>query len=47
VEVLGVSQFLVQGGRLVREVRVYDEIALRTQIAARRGDTPYVSNNIY
>ncbi|MGI8769250.1 MAG: ester cyclase [Propionibacteriaceae bacterium] len=47
VEVLGVSQFLVQDGRLVREVRVYDEIALRTQIAARRGDIPYVSHNVY
>lgn len=47
VEVLGVSQFLVQEGRLVREVRVYDEIALRTQIAARRGDIPYVSSNVY
>src|SRR3712207_1258322 len=41
VEILGVSQFLVQNGRLVREVRVYDEVALRSQIAARRGDTPY------
>jgi predicted ester cyclase len=47
VEVLGVSQFLVQDGRLVREVRVYDEIALRTQILAHRGDTPFVSSNIY
>ncbi len=47
VEILGVSQFLVQDGRLVREVRVYDEIAVRAQIAARRGDIPYVSNNIY
>jgi predicted ester cyclase len=47
VEILGVSQFLVQDGRLVREVRVYDEIALRTQIAVRRGDIPYVSNNVY
>ena len=47
VEVLGVSQFLVQDGRLVREVRVYDEIALRSQIAAHRGDTPFVSSNIY
>jgi predicted ester cyclase len=47
VEVLGVSQFLVQNGRLVREVRVYDEIAIRTQIHGRRGDTPYDSRNIY
>lgn len=47
VEVLGVSQFLVQNGRLVREIRVYDEIAIRTQIHGRRGDTPYDSRNIY
>ena len=47
VEILGVSQFLVQGGRIVREVRLYDEIAVRTQIAVQRGDTPYDSTNIY
>jgi predicted ester cyclase len=47
VQILGVSQFLVQGGRIVREVRVYDEIAVRTQIAVQRGDTPYDSTNIY
>ena len=47
VEILGVSQFLVQDGRIVREVRLYDEIAVRTQIAVQRGDTPYDSTNIY
>lgn len=47
VEVLGCSQFLVQGGRLVREVRVYDEIALRAQINGLRGDNPHISANIY
>ena len=47
VEILGVSQFLVQDGRLVREVRVYDEIAVRTQIFDRRSDNPYASRNIY
>jgi predicted ester cyclase len=47
VDVLGVSQFLVQNGRIVREVRLYDEIALRTQLAARRGDVPYAGTNIY
>ena len=47
VEVLGVSQFLVQNGRLVREVRVYDEIAVRSQIHNRRGDSTYASTNIY
>ena len=47
IDLLGVSQFLVQGGRIVKEVRLYDEIALRTQIAARRGDEPYAGVNIY
>lgn len=47
VELLGVSQFLVQDGRIVRETRIYDEIALRTQIAARRGDEPFSGTNIY
>jgi len=47
VEVLGVSQFLVHGGRLVKESRVYDEIAIRTQISSARGDVPFTSANIY
>jgi hypothetical protein len=47
VEILGISQFLVQEGRLVREVRVYDDIAVRAQIADARGDQPYLSGNIY
>jgi predicted ester cyclase len=47
VEILGVSQFLVQSGRIVREVRIYDEIGLRTQIAAHRGDGPTTISNIY
>lgn len=47
VEVLGVSQFLVQRGRLVREVRLYDDLAIRTQILSARGDTAYDSPNIY
>ncbi len=47
VDILGVSQFLVQGGRLVREVRIYDEIAVRAQISGRRGDNPFASRNIY
>lgn len=40
VDILGVSQFLVQGGKIIREVRMYDEIALRAQICTQRGDTP-------
>ncbi|GAA3571486.1 hypothetical protein GCM10022197_29980 [Microlunatus spumicola] len=47
VEILGVSQFLVQNGRLVREVRVYDEIAVRSQIHHRRGDSEFAGTNIY
>ncbi|MEU5367352.1 ester cyclase [Streptomyces sp. NPDC005925] len=47
VTVLGVSQFLVQDGRIVKEVRVYDEISLRAQINAGRGDGPEVAANIY
>ncbi|MEU9521687.1 ester cyclase [Streptomyces sp. NPDC048224] len=47
VTVLGVSQFLIQNGRIVREYRVYDEISLRAQINAARGDGPEVDANIY
>lgn len=48
IDLLGVSQFLVQDGRIVREIRIYDEIALRAQIAGRRGDEPYAgAANIY
>ncbi|MCF2436207.1 ester cyclase [Streptomyces thinghirensis] len=48
VTVLGVSQFLIQNGRIVREYRVYDEISLRAQINAARGDgTDEVDANIY
>lgn len=47
VQILGCSQFLIQKGRIVREMRLYDEIALRTQIFATRGDEPFASTNIY
>ncbi|MFC6063691.1 ester cyclase [Streptomyces ochraceiscleroticus] len=47
VTMLGVSQFLIQNGRIVREFRVYDEIALRAQINSTRGDGPAVEANIY
>ncbi|WP_030257285.1 ester cyclase [Streptomyces violens] len=47
VTMLGVSQFLIQNGRIVREFRVYDEIALRAQINSTRGDGPPVEANIY
>jgi hypothetical protein len=45
---MGISQFLVQGGRIVREVRVYDQLALRAQINSTRGDGSVdVNANIY
>lgn len=47
VEILGVSQFLIQEGRIVKEVRVYDEIALRAQINGKRGDATEITANIY
>lgn len=47
VTVLGVSQFLVQAGRIVREVRVYDEVSLRAQINSARGDTAPAASSIY
>lgn len=48
LDLMGVSQFLVQDGRIVREIRVYDDIALRAQINASRGDdATFISSNIY
>ena len=47
VDLMGVSQFLVQDGRIVREKRVYDELALRAQINSTRGDGPVENTNIY
>ncbi|MGW5387345.1 ester cyclase [Nocardia sp. NPDC003963] len=47
VEIIGISQFLVQSGKIVKETRIYDDIATRSQIYAHRGDEPYVSQNIY
>ncbi|WP_306316785.1 MULTISPECIES: ester cyclase [unclassified Streptomyces] len=47
VTVMGVSQFLIQDGRIVKEVRVYDEISLRAQINAGREDGADVAANIY
>ncbi|CCH76297.1 conserved hypothetical protein [Nostocoides japonicum T1-X7] len=50
VDLLGVSQFLVQEGKIVRERRIYDEVALRAQINAARGDGAEPSDvtpNIY
>lgn len=40
VEILGSSQFLLRGGKIIREWRVFDEIAVLAQIARARGDVP-------
>lgn len=47
VDVLGVSQFQVHEGRIVREMRVYDELALRAQIEAGRREDSRAEVNIY
>lgn len=47
VDVLGISQFTFHKGALVKEVRLWDDIALRTQIASSRGDEPATFSNIY
>lgn len=38
VEILGASQFLLRKGKIIREWRVFDEIAVMAQIAKARGD---------
>ena len=40
VEILGASQFQFRRGQIVHEWRVFDEIAVLTQIARARGDEP-------
>lgn len=47
VDVLGISQFLVQGGKIVKEVKLWDDIAIRAQINAERGDGVDPNANIY
>ena len=47
VDILGISQFLVQNGRIVREIKLWDDIAVRAQINANRGDGPAPAVNIY
>ncbi|MBD8477238.1 ester cyclase [Microbacterium sp. CFBP 8794] len=47
VDVLGISQFTFHQGALVKEVRLWDDIALRAQIAGMRGDEPVALGNIY
>ena len=47
VDVLGISQFTFHNGALVKEVRLWDDIALRAQIQGQRGDEPVAFANIY
>lgn len=47
IDLLGISQFTLHNGAIVKEVRLWDDIALRAQIAATRGDEPVGPSNIY
>nr|WP_315268007.1 ester cyclase [Microbacterium lemovicicum] len=47
IDLLGISQFTFHNGALVKEVRLWDDIALRAQIAGMRGDEPIGFSNIY
>ncbi|OYO01987.1 nuclear transport factor 2 family protein [Enemella evansiae] len=47
IDLLGISQFQLHEGRIVREMRVYDEIGLRAQINATRGDLVHEFDNLY
>lgn len=40
IEILGSSQFLLRGGKIIHEWRVFDEIAVLAQVAKARGDEP-------
>jgi predicted ester cyclase len=40
IEILGSSQFLLRGGKIIHEWRVFDEIAVMAQVAKARGDEP-------
>ena len=47
IDLIGISQFTFHQGALVKEVRLWDDIALRAQIAGVRGDEPAAFSNIY
>ncbi|WP_203566507.1 ester cyclase [Aestuariimicrobium ganziense] len=38
VELLGISQFQFHEGRIVKEIRIWDDVCLRAQVNAGRGD---------
>lgn len=46
VEIIGSSQFLLRGGRIIREWRVFDEVAVMAQIAKARGDVPSANDQV-
>ncbi|WP_375386330.1 ester cyclase [uncultured Microbacterium sp.] len=47
VDLLGISQFTFHRGAMVKEVRLWDDIALRAQIAGMRDDEHLKPTNIY
>ncbi len=47
VDVLGISQFTFHDGKLVKEVKLWDDLAVRAQIIASRGDEDVRFENIY
>ncbi|MGO1769481.1 MAG: ester cyclase [Microbacterium sp.] len=47
IDLIGISQFTFHKGAIAKEVRLWDDIALRTQIASMRGDEPVAIDNIY
>ncbi|MEN0022509.1 MAG: ester cyclase [Microbacterium sp.] len=47
IDLIGISQFTFHNGAIVKEVRLWDDIALRAQIAGSRGDEPVPFANIY
>ena len=47
VEILGISQFQIVDGRIVRETRVFDWVGVLSQINANRSDEAYTFSNLY
>lgn len=47
VDTLGVSQFQIVDGRIVRETRVFDWVGVISQIEANRSDEDYAFSNLY
>lgn len=47
IEILGVSQFQIHRGKIIREVRVFDWVGIQAQIEATRGESEFKFNNLY